>query len=295
MMNRRNFMRNTALAAGVATVGTRWAPSLQASPYNKPIGLQLYTVREQLGKDVPGTIKKVAEIGYKQVEVYGYKEDGVHDFYGHTTAEFAQMLKDNGLTVPSAHYMLNHIHGNWEKTIEDAKLLGVKYMVNAILAPEERDWKKLVDVFNKAAEQTHKAGIGYCYHNHNFEFQKFGDSTPFEFLMKSLDPKLIQFEMDCFWVTHAGHDPVELFKKHPGRFPLLHIKDLKDHPPATQEFDARIGLFAEVGHGTIDWKRIFAAAPQGGMKYFYVEQDECEHPPFESIKMSFDYLKALTV
>ena len=101
--------------------------------------------------------------------------------------------------------------------------------------------------------------------------------------------------MDCFWVTHAGQDPVTFFKKHPGRFPLLHIKDLKaGNPPATEN-DARMGLFAEVGKGTIDWKRIFAAAPQGGMKHFYVEQDFCEVPPLESIKISYEYLHHLTV
>jgi sugar phosphate isomerase/epimerase len=110
-----------------------------------------------------------------------------------------------------------------------------------------------------------------------------------------LDPNLVQFEMDCFWVTHAGQDPVTFLKKHPGRFPLLHIKDLKaGNPPAT-EFDPRMGLFTEVGKGTIDWKRIFAAAPQGGMKHFYVEQDFCEVPPLESVKISYEYLHKLTV
>ena len=100
--------------------------------------------------------------------------------------------------------------------------------------------------------------------------------------------------MDCFWVTHAGQDPVALMQKHPGRFPLLHIKDMKDKPAPTQEFDAKMGLFAPVGHGTIEWKRIFAAAPTGGMKHFFVEQDECEQPPPEAVKMSYEFLHGLT-
>jgi sugar phosphate isomerase/epimerase len=110
-----------------------------------------------------------------------------------------------------------------------------------------------------------------------------------------LDPHLVQFEMDCFWVTHAGQDPVALMKQHPGRFPLLHIKDLKAGNGPTTDFDARMGLFTEVGKGEIDWKRIFAAAPTGGLKHFFVEQDYCEIPPLESIKVSYEFLHKLTV
>ena len=242
-------------------------------------------------KDVPGTIKKVAAIGYKEVETY--------DLYGMPASRFARLLKDNGLTAPSGHYMLKDIKEHWEKSIAEAKGLGLNYMVNAILEPQDRksfdDYKRLVDVFHQAAEQTHKAGIQFCYHNHDFEFKKYGETTAYDYLLKQLDPHLVQFEMDCFWVTHAGQDPVALFKKHPGRFPLLHIKDLKAGNPPSTEFDARMGLFTEVGKGTINWKRIFAAAPLGGMKHFYVEQDYCEVPPLESVKISYEYLHKLTV
>jgi sugar phosphate isomerase/epimerase len=195
--------------------------------------------------------------------------------------------------------MLPDVKTNWQKHIDDAKALGLQYMVHAILQPEDRksfdDYKRLAELFNKAAEQTHKAGIQFCYHNHNFEFKKYGDTTAYDYLLKALDPKLVKFEMDCFWVTHAGQDPVAYFRKHPGRFPLLHVKDLKDHPAPTQEFDAKMGLFAPVGSGTIDWKRIFAAAPTGGMKHYYVEQDYCEQPPLKAVKMSYDYLHKLEV
>jgi sugar phosphate isomerase/epimerase len=291
MINRRDFIRNTAVGAATIVGGSGLTRNLFANPYGKPIGLQLYTVRDELQKDVPGTIKKVAAIGYKEVETY--------DLYGMPASQFAKLLKDNGLTAPSGHYNLKDIKSHWEKSIAEARDLGLKYMVNAILEPEDRksfdDYKQLVDLFNKAAEQTHQAGIRFCYHNHNFEFKKYGETTAYDYLLKQLDPNLVQFEMDCFWVTHAGQDPVTFLKKHPGRFPLLHIKDLKaGNPPAT-EYDARMGLFAEVGKGTIDWKRIFAAAPQGGMKYFYVEQDFCEVPPLESIKISYEYLHNLTV
>jgi sugar phosphate isomerase/epimerase len=291
MLNRRDFMRNAAAGAATLAASTELTRDLFANPYGKPIGLQLYTVREELQKDVPGTIKKVAAVGYKEVEIY--------DLYGMSPAQFTKMLKDNGLTAVSGHYMLKDEKTHWEKSVAQARELGLKYMVHAILEPEDRksfdDYKRLVELFNKVAEQTHQAGMQFCYHNHDFEFKKYGGITAYDYLFKQLDPKLVQFEMDCFWVTHAGQDPVALMKQHPGRFPLLHIKDLKAGIPSSTEFDARMGLFTEVGKGTIDWKRIFAAAPQGGMKHFFVEQDYCEIPPLESIKVSYEYLHKLTV
>jgi len=265
--------------------------ALFASPYGKPIGLQLYTLRDQLEKDVAGTIKQLAAIGYKDAEIYS--------LYGKTPAEFGGILKDNGITASSGHYLLPAVKSEWDKRIEEAKALGLQYMVIAILEPEQRksldDYKKLAELFNKAGEATQKAGIQFCYHNHNFEFQNFGDTMPYDYLLKTLDPKLVAFEMDCFWVTHAGQDPVTYFQKHPGRFPLLHIKDMKDKPAPTQELDGKMGLFAPVGSGSIDWKRIFSAAKVGGVEHYYVEQDFCEIPPMEAVKMSYQYLDGLKV
>jgi len=212
-----------------------------------------------------------------------------------------EILRARGADTAIAYFnkVLPDVKNGWDKHVEDAKTLGLKYMVNAILQPAERksfdDYKRLVDVFSKAGDTAQKAGIQFCYHNHNFEFTKYGSTTAYEYLLNTLDPKLVKFEMDCFWVTHAGQDPVSYFKKYPGRFPLLHIKDMKDKPTPTHELDARLGLFAPVGHGTIDWKRIFAAAPQGGMQHYYVEQDYCERPPIEAVKMSYDYLRNLQV
>ena len=290
-MKRRDFICDVTLGLAGAAICTQLPESLFASPYGKPVGLQLYTLRDQLEKDAPGTIKQLAAIGYKDVEIYS--------LYGKTAAEFSQILKDNGVTASSGHYLLPVVKSNWQERIEDAKALGLRYMVIAILQPEERksldDYKKLAELFNMAGEATQKAGIQFCYHNHNFEFQRFGDTTAYDYLLKTLDPKLVAFEMDCFWVTHAGQDPVAYFKKHPGRFPLLHIKDMKDKPAPTQELDAKMGLFAPVGSGSIGWKRIFAAAKVGGMKHYYVEQDFCEIPPLEAVKMSYQYLDRMKV
>jgi len=290
VMNRRDFLRTTTISVA-AVISTQLPRSLFASPYGKPVGLQLYTLRDQLEKDVAGTIEQVAKIGYKDVEIYS--------LYGKSPAEFVKILSDNGVTASSGHYMLKDVKSGWDQHVEDAKTLGLKYMVNAILQPEERksfdDFKQLVDVFNKAGETAQKAGIQFCYHNHNFEFTKYGETTAYDYLLNKLDPKLVKFEMDCFWVTHAGADPVAYFKKHPGRFPLLHIKDMKDKPAPTHELDAKLGLFAPVGQGSINWKRIFAAAKQGGMQHYFVEEDYCEQPPLEAVKMSYDYLSKLQV
>lgn len=291
MIKRRDFMRATTLGLAAAAAGTRWPMNLRANPLGLPVGIQLYTLRNELEKNVSKTLKQVADIGYKEVEVY--------DLYGKTAADFAALLKQNGLTTPSGHYMTKQIKANWQKHIDDAGTLGLKYMVNAILEPEERksldDYKKLVELFTKAADETRKAGIQFCYHNHNFEFTKYGDTTAYDYLLKNLDRDLVKMEMDCFWVTHAGQDPVAYFKNHPGRFPLLHIKDLKPGIPATQKLDARMGLFAEVGRGVINWKRIFAAAPEAGVKHYYVEQDYCERLPIDSAQISYEYLKNLKV
>jgi len=290
-MNRRNFLRNASMGITAAVVGSQFPELLHANPYGKPIGLQLYTLRDQLEKDVPGTIKHISAIGIHDVEIYS--------LYGKPAGEFSKILKDNGVTASSGHYLLPSIKENWDKQIEDAKVLGLQYMVLAILDEKDRgsfdDFKRLAELLNTTAENTKKAGIQFCYHNHNFEFKKYGDTTAYDYLLKTLDPKLVKFEMDCFWVTHAGQDPVAYFQKFPGRFPLLHIKDMKAKSVASQELDAKMGLFAPVGRGTIDWPRIFKAAREGGMEHYYIEQDYCEQPPLEAVKLSYDYLKGLKV
>jgi sugar phosphate isomerase/epimerase len=305
-IQRREFLRKSALGLAsipaLATIscapspepGPPAPPAAAGPPFGLPVGVQLYTVRDQASKDFAGTLQQIAAIGYQQVEVY--------DFYGKTAAEARKLLDDHGLKAPSGHWMLSSLKKNAAKCIEDAKTVGCEYIVMPILEnPAERrtldQYKRLVEFFNRTGEQCKKAGLTFAYHNHNFEFQKFGETTAYDFLLTSLDPELVKMEMDCFWVTHAGQDPVAYMEKYPGRFPLLHIKDLKAGNPAATELDAEKGtsLFAEVGRGTIDWKRIFAAAPKGGLKHYYVEQDYCEGSPLDSIKVSYDYLKNLHV
>lgn len=290
-VNRRQFLRRSILGLAAVPAVTAWNESLFAQPLGLPIGLQLYTLRNELAKDLPGTLRKVAEVGYKEVEIF--------DFYGKNSAELRRLLRDNRLSAPSAHYQVGQIRTSWEQQIEYADAVGIKYMVNAIIWLPERksldEYKALAEVFNKAGEQCKKAGIQFAYHNHNFEFKAYDGVVAYDELLRLTDPALVQFEIDCFWVTRAGKDPVEYMTKYPGRFSLLHAKGLKAGYPATVEDDFQPGPFTEVGQDNIDWKRVFAAAPQGGVKHYFVEQDECERSPLESIKISYDYLKRLKV
>lgn len=302
-LNRRQFLQKGA--AGLASIPALAAVSCTtpepvpappvdtgtAPPHGLPIGLELYTVRNECEKDLEGTIAQVAAIGYKEVEVY--------DFYGRKAAEVRKLLDANGLKSPSGHFLMPKLKKGLEKHIEDGKTLGMEYFICPILDPEDRDglddYQRLAEFFNKVGEQCQKAGIQFAYHNHNFEFKTFDGVVPYDELLRLTDPELVKMELDCYWTTRAGKDPLDYFQKHPGRFPLLHIKDAKAGAPTATEMDAGRGFFTEVGRGTIDWKRIFKAAPQGGLKHYFVEQDECDGSPLDSIKISHDYLKNLKV
>jgi sugar phosphate isomerase/epimerase len=292
LINRRGFLRRSAVGLSAFAASAGLPKFLLGNPYGLPVGLQVYTVRDQLAKDVTGTLKKVAQVGFKEVEVDG--------FFGKTPAGFRSLMQETHLSAPAAHYGFGDLTSGWGKHIEFAKAVGLKYMVVSALEEEYRTsldgFKKAAEAFNKAGEQTRKAGIQFGYHNHNFEFNKFGGTLAYDVLVKETDPRLVHFELDCFWMIHGGHDPVHYFETYPGRFPLLHIKDLKKGIPASTSFKNPYGNpFTEVGRGVIDWKQIFKAAKRGGLKHYFVEQDQCDIPPFEAIKISYDYLRNLTV
>ncbi len=288
MTTRRSFLK----AATVFSAGLIVAPST-FNPPKKLIGLQLYTVRDAMAKDPEGTLARVAKIGYNSVEGATYTGD--EKFYGMKPSEFKKVLKDNGLVMPSSHYRLGEDKTNgqmkgtmlhdWDKAIEDAKAVGLKYMICAWLSPEERGtldhYKKVADDLNTAGEKCKKAGIQLCYHNHNFEFEKQDNQYPYDILMAT-DKELVKMEMDIYWVRKAGQDPIALFKKYPGRYPLWHVKDMDKTPQQN---------FTEVGNGIIDFKEIFKYKDLAGMKYFFVEQDITPGDPFVSITESINYIK----
>lgn len=289
-MNRRAFFRDGALGLAAASLVARWPQPAFADPFGLPVGLQLYTVRAEAQKDFDGTLRSVAAIGYKEVELPG--------FFNRTAPQISKSLKAAGLTCPSAHYMTPDLRKNLDAHIDFAKEIGLSYMVCAFLMPAERksldDYRHLADFFNKVGEQCQKAGIQFAYHAHNFEYTVFDGVVAFDDLIEHTDPKLFKIELDCYWMTRAGKDPVAYLKKYPGRFPLLHIKDMKPgHPPTTDVMKGG-DAFTEVGRGSIDWKPIFEAA-DGSLKHYFVEQDKCDRPPMESAKISYEYLHKLRV
>ena len=290
MTTRRSFIKTSAiLSAGLLTT-----PQLFAAD-KKYIGLQLYTVRNAMEADPVAALAKVAQIGYNSVE--GATYTGTQKFYGMDAAAFAKQLKQNGLIMPSSHYRLGEektngadtqgtILHNWDKAIDDAAVVGIKYMVCAYLSNPERGnldkYKKLADHFNVAAEKCKKAGIQFAYHNHDFEFVQQDGKYPYEILLNNTDKNLVKMEMDIYWMVKAKQDPIALFNQHPGRFPLWHVKDMAKTPNQT---------FTEVGNGSIDFKKIFAQAEKSGLDYFFVEQDSTPGNPYDSIIQSINYIK----
>lgn len=285
MISRRNFIVTTSLAATAVLA----SPSFALTMNKKEIGLQLYTLRDELPKDVKGTLEKVAKAGYTTVETYGFS---IKDqFWGLTPKELKKILDDNGLKAVSGHYNLGSFlyDGNTAEliaAIEAAKVLKNEFLtVPWIDEPFRRsieDYKKIAARVNEAAEMCKKAGLKLAYHNHDFEFKKYDGVTGYEILLKETDKDLVYFELDLYWVVHSGNDPLKLFKENPGRFKMWHVKD-KDKN--------NNDLNTEVGSGTIDFKPFFAAAKQSGMVHFFVEQENnFASNSFESIKSSCDFI-----
>ena len=283
MPSRRDFMKqSTLLSAGLMVKPGDFFKN------KNPVGVQLYTLREDIAKNAKGTIEQVAKLGYKEVETFGYR-DG--KFFGMSANEFSEFLKSLGLTSPSGHYfgggyfLADKWEEKWPSLLADAKGIGQKYVVVPFLEQENRNaesYRKLAGQLNKAGEMAKASGLQLAYHNHDFEFTDLGGQTGFNILLKETDPKLVQFELDIYWAVKAGYNPNDLFKASPGRYPMWHVKDMDNT-------DRK--YFTEVGNGVINFKNIFAQSKLSGMKHFFVEQDVCPGPPIESVGKSITYIR----
>lgn len=293
MPTRRTFLQQAGLASAGLMLTNRglFAPQ-------QLIGLQLYTVRNQIVKDPDGTLAKVAEIGYNSVEAMGY---GNGKFFGLTPAQLSAMIKKHGLKSPSGHYgMMNFLLKDDMNDLKDniaaAATMGHEYIVIPFLTDNMRtslgDYKKLAAKFNVAATEAKKSGLKLAYHNHDFEFKDWGGGqTGFDVLLKETDPSLVFFEMDIYWVTRAGHNPIQIIKSNPGRIRMWHLKDMSQKEPASYDVGGN-QYFAEVGAGIVNFKEIFRYKKESGMKYFFVEQDQTSEPVFDAIAKSYKYVKA---
>jgi sugar phosphate isomerase/epimerase len=293
-MNRRTFVQ-TSIAATLAAAHPSWA---RAARKIERVGLQLYTVRELMKSDFEGTIAKVAQIGYKEVEFAGY--------CGKTPQEVRAILDKNGLAAPSTHVGYDIVENKWEETLDTAKAIGHSFVVCPWIDEKQRvtpdGWKRAAQLFNQAGEAAQKAGIQFAYHNHSFEFEpseSLGNKLAYDFLLAETDPKLVKMEMDLCWITVAGSDPLKYFGKYPGRFPLVHVKDWTKKGPSGGNYDGATGThaaqghMADVGQGDINWKRIFAQSDKAGIQHYIVENDYPKSPD-EDLRTSYDYLAKLT-
>ncbi|MBA4054341.1 MAG: hypothetical protein C0490_06490 [Marivirga sp.] len=282
-MKRREFVQTASFAA----VGLLSLPSfLAAGKYQKGIGLQLYTLRDTIGKDPKGVLQTVSTFGYKDLETYGYNDGKI---FGLDFQEFCKYVKGLGMKVTSGHYGLNMIKGDtWLKAVEDAKKNGQKFMVVPYINEPDRKtidaYKSICADLNKAGEVCNKNGIRFGYHNHAFEFDKLDGQIPFDVMLKELDHKNVGIEMDIYWVINAGYDPLKYFAQYPGRFEQWHIKDM-DKTDRNRN--------ADIGSGSIDFKAIFAQAKLAGMKRWYVEQETYPGEPIVSVEASAKYLKSI--
>jgi sugar phosphate isomerase/epimerase len=239
--------------------------------------------------DFEGKLAKVAEVGYREVEFAGYEN--------HTPQEIRAMLDRHGLTGPSAHVPYKSLGDGWAGVLDAAHVVGHQYLVNPYIDDDIRKgpdgWKRAAETFNRAGEASQKAGIQFAYHNHWFEFAPVNGKLPYDILLEECDPKLVKMEMDLCWIEVGGQDPLKYFKKYPGRFPLVHVKDLTKIPKVDasggQNFGDSLPEMTEVGSGILDWKMIFKQSDKAGIKHYFVEHD---HPkdPFASIKASYEYL-----
>jgi sugar phosphate isomerase/epimerase len=279
---RRTFLATLGVAAlGIANRDAL-ADGILLAPHRKlkKIGLQLYSIRDLMKADLPGTLRKVAQIGYKEVEFAGY--------FGRTPAQIRELLKNNGLSSPSTHIPLETLEKDSVRAFADAKAIGHQWVTVPWL-PEERrktpdDWKKIAALLNQLGPQAKSAGLRLAYHNHDFEIRPTGGVRGYDVLLSETDPSLVDFEMDLYWVVFGGADPLDFFNRYPKRFKLAHVKDSAG-PPDNKMVD--------VGQGKIDFRAIFAASDKAGFKHYFVEHDQ-PADPIATIRNSYNYLHRLT-
>jgi len=292
--NRRDFLRiSGAGALGMMAMGPLGCAPATTDRKSFGVGVQLYSIRDAMDADVPGSLKKVSDMGYKYVELAGYSEG---KFYGHAPAEFNKMVKDLGMEVLSSHTQVEAagITMDNAKIMADAHAeLNAKYCVQPWVQEVDRHieyYKKMVGDLNQVGQVMKEVGIQFGYHNHNFEFANFDGVVPYyDIFMPEMDADLITMEIDLYWVTKAGQDPVEMFNKYPGRFQLFHLKDMFEE--SAPYFDIQKDDIAPVGEGLIDFKRIMAAKEVAGMKHLFVEDDnQGNGKPFEGIESSINHI-----
>jgi sugar phosphate isomerase/epimerase len=300
--SRRRFLVQSSQLGAAALASTWLAGRASANPLGLPVGIQLYTVNLPMQEDPAGTLRKLREIGYGEVESAG--------FGSLSAKQFRQLLDDAGLTCPSAH--LTFDIDNLSAAFENAHALGAQYAASGSLhalagdskpaagasrpAMSLDEAKRTAEIANRIGAAAKRAGLQYVYHNHDAEFADQGGVIGYDLLLRETDPDLVKFEIDCGWMIFAGRNPIDYFNKHPNRFPMIHVKDfLGSHDTGKTAGGATEMLGAELGRGQIDYRPIFAAAKRAGLRHYFVEQEG----PFSRMnqlraaRVDYDYLHSL--
>lgn len=300
MISRRRFLGSASTAAVYAAIAGRSEVSY-AAPLGLPLGLQLYSVRQQLAKDYEGTLAEVSKAGYREVEAAG--------FYQRSAADVKQAMLKANLRCVSAHHPFAELHQQFDEILSFHKELGVEYLICASpgfkspAAPDATsrtraltldDWRWNAEQFNVMGEKARAAGIKFGYHNHIHEFAAIDGVVPYMELLRITDPAKVTLELDCGWAVVAGVKPVDLLRNYPGRFSMLHVKDFKLAPgTGAGPQEAKV---TELGQGSIDYRPILQqAAKTQKIRHMFVEQEAFDMPWTQSLKVDADYMRRLNV
>ncbi len=282
MISRRSFLQAGSVAATLCARGR--ARQLEA------FGAALYTVRTILPDKPAETLRAIDAMGYKEVEATFALLDTVSTALKGTSLKPASVHLDSKVVTQGTPEELR-------RAADQVKQKGFEFAVFPYLPPNERGGldaiRRLAAKLNAAGKTCQEAGLKFCYHNHAFEFQPVGDTIPFHVLLDETDPKLVGIEMDCFWVSVAGHDPVEILSHHPDRIAMLHLKDKPKGFPVQYNESVPGATFKEVGNGSMDWAKILDAGAKAGVRHYFVEQDQTPGNPLTSLKESAAYLSKL--
>ena len=269
-------------------VGLLLSSSIALAQKAAPVGLELYSFRDQFAMDVPGTMAKVKQMGFREVEVAST--------YGMSTGDFRKLLDQNGLKAIGTGATFEDLDRNVPKVLAEAKALGAKYVV-CFWIPHTGDTftvqnaDQAIDVFNTAGTLLAQNGISLCYHTHGYEFQTYQDGTFFDYLAENFNPKSVNFEMDVFWVKVPGYDPVTLLQKYPKRFPLMHLKDRKPGTPDSNTGHADVESNVTLGQGDVGIAAIMKQARKSGVKHYFIEDESSRS--MEQMPQSLAFLSGL--
>ena len=279
MFTRRHFLKLSASALPACAFPLR-------AQAHFPIGLQLSTLTSMARSDLSGTLTQIHSIGYQEVELTPVA-------YQLPAEQLRKVVADSGLKAPSGHFEYTDL----SQQFDYAKALGVAWVVCPMLPKSQwtsaEGFRTAASQFNEWGKRAHDLGMRFAFHNHDYEFRRFGDATGYDILLKETDPKLVFLELDCYWITQAGLDPIAMLNKLGRRVRMLHIKDRKPGFPASNDMSPSSAHFTEVGTGSIDWPHILAAARKLQIEHYFVEQDHIDGPPIESVRASYNYLRKI--